>query len=358
MRNNIDNDESFMDGELGCFEHPEGFDHMDIDMDLDGNDSKPLVKGVLFNEVANASGALLAGATTSLKIVDVLAGAQSGPAGTCEHFACSRIAGQKQETLLAGDGDRGQASSSKRSAFLQTPYDRLKVDYPRYPWGKPCANECFRLPVGPVPERWGGDRGGRLLFRKGSNHGFPLELWKPYLKYLNVLLWPPEEEQHGGAQTVLSFAEMALDFELFIGLRIQGSNTTWSRKAAIIATMWRCVQKYTSGALKKENIKGVRFQSLLPFMVQGKLNCINRRPKLLMGPKVEELLARNALRGKEFPDPHKIAFPVAYNNMKLPEPLFNHVGHELLKETLEMRCRPRRRLNGKQKVLKHQLKCS
>ena len=116
--------------------------------------------------------------------------------------------------------------------------------------------------MGPVPERWGGDRGGRLLFRKGSNHGFPLELWKPYLKYLNVLLWPPEEEQLGGAQTVLSFAEMALDFELFIGLRIKGSNTTWSRKAAIIATMWRCVQKYTSGAWKKETLRGLGFNLL------------------------------------------------------------------------------------------------
>ena len=102
--------------------------------------------------------------------------------------------------------------------------------------------------------------------------------------------------------------------------------------------------------LKKEKIKGVRFQSLLPFMIQGKVNCINKRPKLLMGSKVEELFARNAIQAKHLPDAHKLCFLVSYNNMQLPKPLFHHAEEELLAATLALRCQTSRRLRGEQKV--------
>ena len=157
--------------------------------------------------------------------------------------------------------------------------------------GSPTFQDCSRIPVGDILKVWH----GKPLFRKGSNHNFDLDLWKPFIKYLNMLYWTDDETDTG----TLSFLEMVVDFELYSGFRVQdpraGIYTTWARKAAITSTLWQCALKYSIGELSKSDIKAVRFQALLPFGVGGKVMGLNKRPMFLMAKKTEELIAHNAL---------------------------------------------------------------
>ena len=83
----------------------------------------------------------------------------------------------------------------------------------------------------------------------------------------------------GGTNTnVCSFLEWVIDFELYCGLRVEDrceeGNTTWARKAAVFACIFKAAIKYHKGALTQEHIPGVRCQAMLPFGVQGKFHAL------------------------------------------------------------------------------------
>ena len=147
--------------------------------------------------------------------------------------------------------------SSSGIVIFNSTYDRFVSKYPRYNWGLPTFQVCSRIPVGDILKVWH----GKPLFRKGSNHSFDLELWKPFIKYLNMLYWTDDETDTG----TLSFLEMVVDFELYSGFRVQdpraGIYTTWARKAAITSTLWQCALKYSIGELSKSNIKNCQIPS-------------------------------------------------------------------------------------------------
>ena len=252
-------------------------------------------------------------------------------------------------------------NSSNSLELMASPYSRLAAQHPRYPWGKPGVTSTSRLPTGPALDSWG----GRQVMRSGANHSFKVILWEPFIKYLNLLLWGEEEEgkEQEGGEGSCSYLEWVIDFELYTGLRVEDKteldSTTWARKAAVFACLYKAAIKYHNGPLAQEKIPSARIQALLPFGVQGKFNSLGKRPLFLMKKKTEEMFARNALEWAKAPVGRQ-EYRLKYNLIKLPPPYWVDPNEKRLSELLKTRMekremgseekgRKRHRLKGKQK---------
>jgi hypothetical protein len=269
----------------------------------------------------------------------------------------------------AGEGNEASSASStsnvgksrmlnlRRLEIHSSPYSRLVAQFPRYCWGKPCFERTSRLPTGQLVSSWG----GRQVMRSGANHSFNVNLWGPFIKYLNLLFWGDEEEdeanENGGAG-FCSYLAWVIDFELYTGLRVEDKteegNTTWARKAAVFACLYKAAIKYFKGPLSQEKIPGARVQVLLPFGVQGKFNSLGKRPLFLMKEKTEEMFARNALEWAKAPGGRQ-EFRLKYNLIKLPAPYWVDPNEERLEELLKERMKERNRGDHEKSVKRRRL---
>ena len=149
----------------------------------------------------------------------------------------------------------------------------------------------------------------------------------------------------------MSFVEWVIDFELFTGCRVKVPGTTdtsWARKAAIFANLWKAINKYSRGDLKKEKIEGTRYQGLIPFGITGKFNAINKRPRFLMGSKTEEFLARNALSILDNKKYWRLDLPLKYNLIPVPSIGYVDPNGDKLSQILQRRALKRVGLRGEQ----------
>ena len=185
-------------------------------------------------------------------------------------------------------------------------------------------------------------------------------LWPPFVKYLNNLLWPDVDEC-AAKRLRVSFAELALDFELFSGFRLEdpkhGRQTSWARRAYIFASFWKAAIKLSPNYKRWQGeFKRERVTTLQVFGVPKQPGLL-RRPRLLMGYQTERLVARNALmHGGRERDPRKyqgegfLGLAPSYEGITC-KPLYEPPEHQLLTHELNLRTRaPRRRLKGKTKV--------
>ena len=85
-------------------------------------------------------------------------------------------------------------------------------------------------------------RANRTLRRSARNFSF--RIWPVFIRYANVLRWSSNDNRNGGC----TFAEIAMDFEIVIGMAIddlRGNGlTTWATKAEIMKTMFRLAKRY------------------------------------------------------------------------------------------------------------------
>jgi hypothetical protein len=234
-------------------------------------------------------------------------------------------------------------------------YCQLKALHPDYYWGKPTAAVGCREPVGDLIAYWK----GREILR---GMAFPLQLWKPFIKYLNLLIWPPQEycEEH---RLRVSFAEWAIDFELWSGLRLEdpshGRTTSWGRRATYMKLMWDAAVRFGTELTKSagEFIQD-RVTTLHVFGIPIKLQGLLRRPRFLMQHHTDRVIAINALEYihtsmdpdlRQHTNSSGLRLAPTYQGISCT-PLYLPPEQQQLKLMLYLRSTKRRRLNGKRKA--------
>ena len=128
--------------------------------------------------------------------------------------------------------------------------------------------------------------------------GFPSIYWECFLKYNRMLMWADVDECKRSNWKV-SYAELALDFELATGQKLEdpgdAHNTTWARKAEIMNLMYKLFFKVAPNHDLAEWPRE-RFPALSAFGLRDEIQGLGRRPKFIKGKQTEELIAHNALK--------------------------------------------------------------
>ena len=114
------------------------------------------------------------------------------------------------------------------------------------------------------------------------------------------MFWPTCEFSDASNNRI-SFAELARDFELFTGIRLEdpryGRDTSWGRRADYMRLLFNAILKYSAGFRRHatELPKG-RVVTLGPFGIGAKLQGFMVRPRFLMTVATEKWVASNAIR--------------------------------------------------------------
>jgi hypothetical protein len=120
----------------------------------------------------------------------------------------------------------------------QSALERLRQEHPAYPMPPPGSVivEWHRRPPGRAVERWAGKRLTARL-------DYMAPYWPDFLRYLACLLYKPGPAEHAD---IISFHELALDFEFYSGLRLAfpGRPATWASKAQLFRCLWSAARRY------------------------------------------------------------------------------------------------------------------
>ena len=168
-------------------------------------------------------------------------------------------------------------------------YQELTKEYPAYPWSIPDSD-----PMSPGPKELGTmtthHRGKTLK----ATFSFPTTLWEPFLEWRRRLRF---RERSVNQPTYCSFAELAVDYEVWTGERLRPCNTTsgaatWAQKARILHCLWATADRHVP-ALRIAGLKRTRVTTLALWNVP-KLPGINMRPFFLAHHHTDLLIVRNA----------------------------------------------------------------
>jgi len=189
----------------------------------------------------------------------------------------------------------GATAESEAETVSQPPagYRALKEANPQYLWEVPSPSHALNtIIVGSVDTR----HRGKLLCRTFT---FPIALWEPFLVWLSQLTWPSVEECEHNNWTC-TFAELAIDLELFAGLRIEehalGSATSWHRKAVLVKCMFQTACRHCEGLRGWHRVLKTTRQSTLTSYRIPRVIGLPVRPRFVMGRATEYLVAKNAYR--------------------------------------------------------------
>ena len=171
---------------------------------------------------------------------------------------------------------------------------------------------------------------GKVLDRTFS---FDPYLWKPFLWYVRNLMWPQADiNDDNGVPITISFAELAIDFEITTGRRIRepavSSQISWAKKGRIFATLFRTLKRHSKTFKKEFFPRLIRTNSMHAFGVP-KQPGLSRRPNLLQHSHTERIIAANALEYSFLNDDRKhitdgfLNQRVYYGNM-VPGPLIRY----------------------------------
>ena len=120
----------------------------------------------------------------------------------------------------------------------------------------------------------------------------PFEFWGSFIKYVDFIMWNKDDNAQKGG---ISFAELALDFEVVSGSRIWckqfPQDCPWGKKAEIMRLMFKTACLYHS----KYRLPGFskKVKSLCMFGIQS-TNGFNRRVRLMGGEHSKRLIVHNA----------------------------------------------------------------
>jgi len=259
----------------------------------------------------------------------------------------------------AGHG-MGNASAHRREPV----HAALRASYPDYSWqvDAPQMDQYKALDLGYISTH---NRGKKLA----KTFSFPEAWWEPFLMYVRELNWhislqggrvaqADQDEASEEKQVPWSFAEMALDFEVYTGYRLEtlldGPRTPWAKKARFVQSMWDTLARHSRGmkALKWTKLKR-RVSTLRGFGIPLQAG-ITKRPLLAGGRDTEKLVVRNAakyLETSNLPERKKqgdgcLMLPVDYTGLNKPFNLSSK-NQFLLACRLESKDGKSRRVSGK-----------
>jgi hypothetical protein len=232
---------------------------------------------------------------------------------------------------------------------------QLISEHSGYLWGIPKIENTTREPVGEIVARW---KGKKIL----KDLKFPLELWQPFVKYVDLLLWPSQEdcEQH---RWKVSFAEWAIDFELWSGFRLEdpslGRETSWARRATYMRLMWMAVLRYSPHLSAVANeFTQTRVTTLAVFGINTKQQGLDRRPRFIMQKHTERLIALNALqyvnpevqrKEKSKSNNSTLTLPTIYTGLQCI-PYYKPPQCQELALQLYLKSKGRRKIKGKTRI--------
>jgi hypothetical protein len=232
---------------------------------------------------------------------------------------------------------------------------QLISEHSGYLWGIPRIEDTTREPVGAIVAKW---KGKKIM----KDLRFPLELWQPFVKYIDLLLWPTQEDCEQNRWKI-SFAEWAIDFELWSGFRLEdpelGRETSWARRATYMRLMWTAVLRYSPHLSKVvHEFPQTRVTTLAVFGINTKQQGLNRRPRFIMQKHTERLIALNALqyanpeilkKGKIKTNNSTLTLPTVYTGLQCI-PYYKPPQMQELALQLYLKSKGRRSISTKTKV--------